>query len=254
MARLVANTRSLCSFTILSKWRSTASITLLETHLLPPQLQLALPTGAARHLPAWRGGVSLNWNHDALPVVIGASDGGPTNGWRIVHARAARRSGRLRGDRAAVPGGRVPDGICGHRLSGRRRGRRTGGFREGVSRSGDIPQRCGTAAVAAADRCQRGAQPGPLRGPPPPARAANGGALPPGGCGPIPRGGGRSRGGSPTPGRPPQQAKRGRPARDREPVFARAQRRGDGSCAEHPRGHSEVTLVARVGPPAPAIR
>src|SRR5713226_8113566 len=83
---------------------------------------------------------------------MGASDGGPTNGWRTLHARSARQSGRLRRDRAALPGHRFSDCIRDHRLSGRCRGCRAGGFREGISLTGDVPHWSGAAALAAEDR------------------------------------------------------------------------------------------------------
>src|SRR5712691_1893135 len=227
IARLAAKMRSLCSCTIRSKRWSTPSITLSTTHSFAVELQTQLPTPAA---PFGRGrssphvGEPVHWNHDAPPVVIGASDGGPTNGWRSVHARSAWGQGRLRRDRSALPGSRLSDGIRDHRLIGGRRGRRAGGFCEGVSGPDNVPNRSGTEALAAADRRQRGAQPRTFGGPPPPARASTGGALPPGGCGPIPRGGGRGRRGSEPAARPRQRLERGGPPSHREPLLPRAQR------------------------------
>src|SRR5438477_4249681 len=97
--------------------------------------------------------------------------------------------------------------------------------------------------MASADRRQRGSQPGALVGTTPPARASADRGLPPGGCGPIPRGG-RHRGGrAAATARHGQRAEREGPPCHHEPVLPPAERRGTSLRTGQRGGHCEVATV-----------
>src|SRR5260370_22764518 len=118
IAKLAAKTRSLCSCTIRSKRRSTPGITLLE-HVCRRLVAIgdSPPAGALR-ATATSPQVGRPGNHHLPSVVIGASDGEPTNGWRAVYTRTARKSGRLRGHRSHIPAAGFSDGVRDYRLRG----------------------------------------------------------------------------------------------------------------------------------------
>src|SRR5258708_6755301 len=79
-------------------------------------------------------------------------------------------------------------------------------------------------------------------------------ALPPGGCGPIPRGGSRRLGRTEALARARQRVDRRGPARHRQPLLPRAERRGDGGGAGHRGRHGQVATLEGSGQVAHARR
>ena len=99
-----------------------------------------------------------------------------------------RRFG-IRGARESAPGNRVSNRVPDRPGPLGRRGGRAGRVREGLPRARALPARRALSAVAAPDRRERGSQPTEIGGAAREPRAAPGRRGPPGGRGPVPRGG-----------------------------------------------------------------
>src|SRR5207302_237527 len=177
--------------------------------------------------------------------------GGPaTGGDGARRAGAARRPSRLGDDRAHTPGNRLSNRL---RPDGKRRGRRggcPGRVREGVPRARPLPARSLVSSLAAADRRERGAQSPPFGRAARAALAARGRPGPPGGRGPVPRGGSaRAREPGATAGRRRAPLRRP-PRRDRVPLLPRPHRGRDRSGAPRAPRDREVAPLTRARAPA----
>src|SRR5215208_1826082 len=177
--------------------------------------------------------------------------GGPTTGRRGARrTRQAWRCSRLGDHRARIPGTRLSHRLPAQRERRRCRGGCPGRLRQGLSRARPFPPRLSASALAAAHRLERGAQQPTFGRPARCPRAARGRCRPPGGRGPVPRGGFARRRVPGPPARRCERALRGAPAHDRLPLLPGTFGGRDRSRAGSQARHGQVTPRARARAPA----